>query len=87
MFLFCCFLTSKNNVHKILSMIRAGCSPSIADYDRRTALHIAASEGHLDAVKVLAEEGANINSVDRFGHTPLDDCMTYSISSFIIYTK
>ncbi len=43
------------------------------DYDRRTALHLAANEGHLEVVKLLCEAGANINVKDRWGDRPLDD--------------
>ena len=43
------------------------------DYDRRTALHVAAAEGHLDICKFLVENGAHINRSDRWGASPLDD--------------
>ena len=43
------------------------------DYDRRTALHVAASEGHLDVVKYLVRLGANVNRSDRWGGSPLDE--------------
>ena len=43
------------------------------DYDRRTALHVAASEGHLDVVKYLVNKGANVNRSDRWGGSPLDE--------------
>jgi ankyrin repeat protein len=44
------------------------------DYDRRTALHVAASEGHVDICKFLVEEkGVRINRSDRWGGSPLDD--------------
>lgn len=40
------------------------------DYDKRTAIHLAASEGHLEVVKWLVEEGgADIKVRDRFGKT------------------
>jgi hypothetical protein len=39
------------------------------------ALHLAASEGHMEAVKVLCEEKAYLDGVDRFNHTPLDDAV------------
>ena len=35
------------------------------DYDRRTALHLAASEGEYDVVKLLIENRAGINVRDR----------------------
>ena len=37
------------------------------DYDKRTPLHVAASEGHLDICRYLVEKGARINRVDRWG--------------------
>jgi len=43
------------------------------DYDKRTALHLAAGEGHLDIVEMLCKAGANVNVEDRWGHRPLDD--------------
>jgi len=50
----------------------------IADYDRRTGLHLAASNGHADAVNyILIQAGENAKNFcmakDRFGNTPLDD--------------
>ena len=44
------------------------------DYDRRTALHVAASEGHLEICKYLVHvKRAKINRSDRWGGSPLDD--------------
>jgi ankyrin repeat protein len=43
------------------------------DYDKRTALHLAAGEGHLNIVRILCEAGANTNVEDRWGHRPIDD--------------
>ena len=43
------------------------------DYDRRTPLHIASSEGHLEICKLLVKRGAKINRSDRWGLAPLDD--------------
>jgi uncharacterized protein len=38
-----------------------------------TALHFLAVEGQADAVRLLAEAGADVNTVDAGGHTPLVD--------------
>lgn len=47
---------------------------SFRDYDRRTALHVASSEGRLDIVKLLVEQyNSPINRSDRWGGSPLDD--------------
>jgi ankyrin repeat protein len=43
------------------------------DYDRRTALHLAAGEGRTEIVKLLCEAGGNVNVEDRWGNRPLDD--------------
>ncbi|KAJ9504820.1 hypothetical protein QJQ45_020591, partial [Haematococcus lacustris] len=55
-------------------ILRSGCDPDAADYDRRCALHIAACEGNLTAVKVLIEEGgATVDFPDRWGNTAMDE--------------
>jgi ankyrin repeat protein/tRNA A-37 threonylcarbamoyl transferase component Bud32 len=43
------------------------------DYDRRTALHLAAGEGHTKIVEILCKAGSNTNAPDRWGGRPLDD--------------
>ena len=45
-----------------------------ADYDGRTPIHLAASEGQLEVIEYLLEAGLKqINPVDRYANTPLDD--------------
>ena len=50
---------------------------AFADYDRRTALHVAASEGHVQLVNLLLDAGANPNRSDRWGGSPLDDAQRH----------
>eukprot|EP00736_Rhodelphis_marinus_P003625 Rmarinus@m.19453 len=47
------------------------------DYDQRTPLHLAASEGHQDCARWLIQQGANVDCQDRFGNTPIIDAVTY----------
>ena len=79
---------SRDHVDRVLSLLHAGLSPSASDYDRRTALHVAASDGALDVVKALIEEGADLNAKDRFGHTPLDEAVAYqhaAVAELLMY--
>jgi serine/threonine protein kinase len=57
------------------------------DYDRRTALHVAASEGHLDICKFLIDRGARINRSDRWGGSPLDDAHRHRHLDVIPYLR
>jgi hypothetical protein len=45
------------------------------DYDMRTPLHLASSEGHYDVVEYLCKHGADVNVADRWGGRPLDDAI------------
>lgn len=50
--------------------------PKCCDYDKRTPLHLSAAEGAYSIVQWLVEEcKANINSIDRFKRTPLEDAV------------
>ena len=53
------------------------------DYDARTPLHLASFGGHIDAVIFLLEHGCDINPVDRWGSTPLNDAKTPEISDIL----
>jgi len=44
-----------------------------ADYDLRTAIHLAAAEGKTEMVRYLIDKGAKLAPKDRWGNTPLDD--------------
>lgn len=57
-----------------------------ADYDQRTALHIAACEGqpiHIDILQLLLQKGANPLAKDRWGHTPISDAKAYGYTEII----
>ncbi len=57
------------------------------DYDRRTAMHVAASEGHLEICKYLVQKGARINRSDRWGGSPLDDSSRHRHKDVIQYLR
>lgn len=60
------------------------------DYDQRTALHLACSEGRLRMVELLLkQEGLDVNVLDRWGNIPLDDAKRakYNSSKIIALLK
>ena len=57
------------------------------DYDRRTALHVAASEGHLESCMFLIGKGAKKNRSDRWGGSPLDDAHRHRHQAIIQYLR
>ena len=46
-----------------------------SDYDLRTPLHLAAAEGAVSVTQFLLANGADVNAVDRFRNTPLDEAL------------
>ena len=48
--------------------IKAKIQVNAADYDKRTAAHIAASQGNLAALKLLVEAGADSSLKDQWGN-------------------
>ena len=51
----------------IFSLQAAGMDMNSADYDGRTALHLACAEGHLNVVKLLVEQfHVNTSPLDRW---------------------
>ena len=48
---------------------------TVCDYDKRTPLHLAASDGAFKVTEWLISEGANVNALDRFKRTPLEDAV------------
>ncbi len=68
----------EGNLTQVRRLIENGVDPNLGDYDRRTALHLAAAEGHDKVVELLLRSKANPNSADRWHGTPLQDALNNS---------
>ncbi|KAG1328254.1 Integrin-linked protein kinase 1 [Cocos nucifera] len=63
------FMASQGDVKGVDELLKDGVDVNSIDLDGRTALHIAACEGHVDVVKLLLSWRANIDARDRWGST------------------
>jgi glutaminase len=69
---------SSGNLVALMPMASAGTNMYVADYDKRTAVHVAAMNGHATVLEFLIsnapedERADIINAKDRWDSTPLD---------------
>lgn len=77
----------KNDVKAMKILNIQGWKVNAYDYDGRTALSIAASEGHLEAVRYLVENGASLKHRDCRGNNALDDAIREKRTAVIDYLQ
>tara|TARA_A100001015_G_C14996328_1_gene716378 strand:- start:353 stop:1984 length:1632 start_codon:yes stop_codon:yes gene_type:complete len=77
------FAASQGDLNEIKSLNAKGINLNNADYDLRTPLHLAASEGHLHVIDYLILNNVDPNPKDRWGGTPLDDAKRHEHSTAI----
>jgi ankyrin repeat protein len=76
---------SRNHAHVMQLLLSAGAAvnqaavnPGLVPKSKMTALHIAAREGCVDAVRVLLQAGATLEAADDVGNTALATAVLYS---------
>ena len=79
------FAAFENDVPGIRQLVARSIPVHAGDYDLRTALHLAAAEGSLQAVKYLVEHGHPLNVRERWGATPLDEAKREKRDSVVKY--
>jgi len=79
-----CALAHKNDWETLREMAECNVKMDEGDYDHRTALHLAASEGNLETATYLIKVAkCNVNSLDRFEQTPYDDAVRHEQGSVL----
>eukprot|EP00211_Chloroparvula_japonica_P001547 CAMPEP_0119132672 /NCGR_PEP_ID=MMETSP1310-20130426/12026_1 /TAXON_ID=464262 /ORGANISM="Genus nov. species nov., Strain RCC2339" /LENGTH=535 /DNA_ID=CAMNT_0007123317 /DNA_START=94 /DNA_END=1701 /DNA_ORIENTATION=+ len=69
------FAAANGDLPAILALVNSGASVNDADYDGRTALHVAIAEGRHRVVEYLLGQGANPHKRDRWNLTPLNEAI------------
>lgn len=70
---FLCSAVARGDSDYLKRLLSNGMDANLKDYDYRTPLHVAASEGLIFMAKLLLEAGASVFTKDRWGNTPLDE--------------
>lgn len=66
---------AKGRINAVRKCLRNGANPNFKDYDKRTALHLAAVEGHVDIVETLLQSGSDWTALDRWGTNARDEAV------------
>lgn len=74
-----CAAAAEGKLESLKQIVEQSRTTSVdeGDYDKRTPLHLAASEGHKEVVLWLIENGASVMVRDRFGNTPMNDALRH----------
>lgn len=63
------YMANEGDLEGIKEELESGTRVNFRDIDGRTALHIAACQGHNDVVQLLLRSGAEVDVMDRWGST------------------
>jgi glutaminase len=82
------FAAKAGDINSIRRMFLKGVDLEMEDYDRRTALHLAAAEGHLDVVEFLVKVAkVRVDPKDRWNRTPLQDAKAQKHQNVIAFLR
>ncbi|KAJ9153249.1 hypothetical protein P3X46_026711 [Hevea brasiliensis] len=71
------YSANEGNLDGIRELLNSAIDVNFRDIDNRTALHVAACQGYANVVALLLDNGAEVDTKDRWGSTPLADAIYY----------
>ena len=78
----------KGDIRKVERILNEGVDVNDNDnYHKRTALHYASQWGHADVVLFLIRRGANVNTRNNGGETPLHYAKTVEVAEILLENK
>ncbi|PON79288.1 Voltage dependent potassium channel [Parasponia andersonii] len=80
---FLCNTVARRDIDLLKKVLDKDINPNVKNYDNRTPLHIAASEGLYPMAELLLDAGASVFCKDRWGKTPLDEARIGGNKKFI----
>ncbi|EER03396.1 glutaminase, putative [Perkinsus marinus ATCC 50983] len=78
---------ANKDVYTVQYLLQLGVDPNVADYDSRTAVHLAAASGCLSAMKLLMDAGARLNTYDRWGNTPYEEAKRHGRKNIVKFLE
>lgn len=78
-----CFCAARGDGEGVRHLVESGVGVNSSDYDRRTALHIAAAEGHTEVVQLLLDLKADVDLKDRWEHRAIDEAKTVQVQQIL----
>lgn len=82
------FAANAGDFKTLRTLALHGTDMGASNYDYRTALHVAASEGHLECVKFLVERcRVDVSGKDRWERTALDDATHFDRQFVVEYLQ
>lgn len=76
----------KNDSRALKKLLDSGIDPNVRDYDRgATPLHLAANKGHVEAIEILIDAGADVNATNNRGRTPIHSLMEMRFYKIVLW--
>jgi len=72
----CYKAANRGDIEQLRRLFENRVDPNIRQYDKRTAIHQAAAHGNIQLVEFLVGKNADVNVLDRWGRTPLQDAVS-----------